>query len=74
MSPDERRQFAQTGHEYLIETPPETPETPPHNNYQLSFNHPVRELLFMNSLNIPFNMFPENHSPSGVVNSNRILY
>ena len=45
---DERRRFAQSSHEYLIEqlqhTGPEITKSP---NFRLNFNHPVKELVWV---------------------------
>ena len=45
---DERRRFAQSAHEYLIEqlqhTGPEITKSP---NFRLNFNHPVKELVWV---------------------------
>ena len=45
---DERRRFAQVSHEYLIEQIQETSVTPEASS-DLNFNHPIKELVFVNS-------------------------
>ena len=51
---DERRRFAQVGHEYLIEqnqeydTVPATQSNQSKNNFILQFNHPCKEFVFAN--------------------------
>ena len=43
---DERRRFAQVSHEYLIEQVQENSLSPTENQNRLTFNHPVKELLW----------------------------
>ena len=45
---DERRRFAQSQHEYLIEQLQHTgPESTKDDNHRLNFNHPVKELVWV---------------------------
>jgi hypothetical protein len=45
---DERRRFAQSSHEYLIEQLQHTgPETTRSSNFRLNFNHPVKALVWV---------------------------
>jgi len=45
---DERRRFAQSQHEYLIEQLQHTgPESTKDDNHRLNFNHPVKELIWV---------------------------
>ena len=45
---EERRRFAQSSHEYLIEQLQYTgPETTKSDNHRLNFNHPVKELVWV---------------------------
>jgi hypothetical protein len=45
---EERRRFAQSSHEYLIEQLQHTgPETTKNDNHRLNFNHPVKELIWV---------------------------
>ena len=45
---EERRRFAQSSHEYLIEQLQHTgPETTKNDNHRLNFNHPVKELVWV---------------------------
>lgn len=43
---DERKRFAQTSHEYLIEQVQKTTFQEPERSYKLNFNHPVKELIW----------------------------
>jgi len=48
---DERRMFAQSQHEYLIEQLQHTgPESTKDNNHRLNFNHPVKELVWVSRM------------------------
>lgn len=52
---DERRRFAQVSHEYLIEQVQFTGEetvTGSNEKYRMSFNHPVKELIWVGRLNL----------------------
>jgi hypothetical protein len=44
---DERRRFAQVSHEYLIEQLQFTGDEQPDNKIKLNFNHPVKELIWV---------------------------
>ena len=46
---EERRRFAQTSHEYLIEQVQETSLSTAAGNKDLNFNHPVKELIWASS-------------------------
>jgi len=46
---DERRRFAQVSHEYLIEQVQEQTVTTVPGNKDLNFNHPVKELIWVNA-------------------------
>ena len=48
---DERRRFAQVSHEYLIEqVQRQTFDTNSKKNFKLNFNHPVKELIWVNDV------------------------
>ena len=46
---DERRRFAQTQHEYLIEQVQRQTNSASTNNVKINFNHPVKELIWVNA-------------------------
>ena len=46
---DERRRFAQVSHEYLIEQVQEQSLSTPTGSSELNFNHPVKELIWVDS-------------------------
>jgi hypothetical protein len=46
---DERRRFAQVSHEYLIEQVQEQTLSTPTGNNDLNFNHPVKELIWVDA-------------------------
>ena len=48
---DERRRFAQVSHEYLIEQVQRDTFPGDKKSFDLKFNHPVKELIFVNDLN-----------------------
>ena len=48
---DERRRFAQVSHEYLIEQLQHTGETATGGSNRLNFNHPVKELIWVEKKN-----------------------
>ena len=48
---DERRRFAQVSHEYLIEQVQRDTFSGDKTTFDLKFNHPVKELIFVNDLN-----------------------
>ena len=43
---DERKRFAQTSHEYLIEQVQKNSYQETDRSYKLNFNHPVKELIW----------------------------
>ena len=53
---DERRRFAQTAHEYLIEQVQRESYQANVNNVKLPFNHPIKELIWVNAgASVPYN-------------------
>ena len=48
---DERRRFAQVSHEYLIEQVQRETFTGDSKVFDLTFNHPVKELIWVNDVN-----------------------
>jgi len=47
---DERRRFAQIAHEYLIEQVQRSTFTGDNSSFNLNFNHPVKELIWVNDV------------------------
>jgi len=69
---DERRRFAQVSHEYLIEQVQRQTTGGNTDSVKLNFNHPVKELFFVNSRGSTGSkagceFFPIGHTPGGDV-------